>query len=97
MVATNIAETSLTLDGIKYVVDSGYCKMKVYNPRIGKKFSCFFCYYSVEFFFHPPLSLCIYPERVGSLVRKRKLLFNVFFVGKITISSRKNNILMGKV
>ena len=37
VVATNIAETSLTLDGIKYVVDSGYCKMKVYNPRIGKE------------------------------------------------------------
>ena len=35
MVATNIAETSLTLDGIKYVVDCGYCKMKVFNPRIG--------------------------------------------------------------
>ncbi len=35
VVATNIAETSLTLDGIKYVVDSGYCKMKVFNPRIG--------------------------------------------------------------
>ena len=29
VVATNIAETSLTLDGIMYVVDSGYCKMKV--------------------------------------------------------------------
>lgn len=28
VVATNIAETSLTLDGIMYVVDSGYCKMK---------------------------------------------------------------------
>eukprot|EP00760_Papus_ankaliazontas_P028374 PhM_4_TR3665/c0_g2_i1/m.11026/K12815/DHX38, PRP16; pre-mRNA-splicing factor ATP-dependent RNA helicase DHX38/PRP16 len=35
IVATNIAETSLTLDGIKYVVDSGYCKVKVYNPRLG--------------------------------------------------------------
>jgi hypothetical protein len=30
VVATNIAETSLTLDGIMYVVDSGYCKMKVF-------------------------------------------------------------------
>jgi pre-mRNA-splicing factor ATP-dependent RNA helicase DHX38/PRP16 len=24
-----------TVDGIMYVVDSGYCKLKVYNPRIG--------------------------------------------------------------
>ncbi|KAL7901127.1 pre-mRNA splicing factor ATP-dependent RNA helicase prp16 [Trichoderma sp. SZMC 28014] len=28
IVATNIAETSLTVDGIKYVVDAGYSKMK---------------------------------------------------------------------
>lgn len=35
IVSTNIAETSLTVDGIKYVIDSGFCKVKVYNPRIG--------------------------------------------------------------
>jgi pre-mRNA-splicing factor ATP-dependent RNA helicase DHX38/PRP16 len=50
IVATNIAETSLTgklsaylvrtqaddvVDGILYVVDSGYSKMKVYNPKVG--------------------------------------------------------------
>lgn len=35
IVATNIAETSLTVDGIIFVIDSGYCKLKVYNPRIG--------------------------------------------------------------
>lgn len=35
IVATNIAETSLTVDGIFFVVDSGYCKLKVFNPKIG--------------------------------------------------------------
>lgn len=29
IVSTNIAETSLTVDGILYVIDTGYCKMKV--------------------------------------------------------------------
>lgn len=35
VVATNIAETSLTVDGIKYVVDTGLVKLKVYNPKLG--------------------------------------------------------------
>ena len=35
IVATNIAETSLTVDNIMYVVDAGYSKLKVYNPRMG--------------------------------------------------------------
>jgi pre-mRNA-splicing factor ATP-dependent RNA helicase DHX15/PRP43 len=34
VVSTNIAETSLTIDGIVYVVDPGFAKQKVYNPRI---------------------------------------------------------------
>nr|GEY39599.1 pre-mRNA-splicing factor ATP-dependent RNA helicase DEAH1-like isoform X1 [Tanacetum cinerariifolium] len=35
VLATNIAETSLTIDGIKYVIDPGFVKMKSYNSRIG--------------------------------------------------------------
>lgn len=35
IVSTNVAETSLTVDGIRYVIDSGFCKLKVYNSRIG--------------------------------------------------------------
>ncbi|XP_049934854.1 pre-mRNA-splicing factor ATP-dependent RNA helicase DEAH1-like isoform X2 [Nymphaea colorata] len=35
VLATNIAETSLTIDGIKYVIDPGYCKLNSYNPRTG--------------------------------------------------------------
>lgn len=31
IVATNIAETSLTVDGIMYVIDCGFSKLKVYN------------------------------------------------------------------
>lgn len=33
VVSTNVAETSLTIDGIVYVVDPGFSKQKVYNPR----------------------------------------------------------------
>jgi len=35
VLATNMAETSVTIDGIKYVSDSGFGKMKSYNPRTG--------------------------------------------------------------
>ena len=35
IIATNIAETSLTIDGIYYVVDPGFVKQNVYNSKSG--------------------------------------------------------------
>ncbi|CAL8104554.1 unnamed protein product [Calicophoron daubneyi] len=32
--ATNVAESSLTVEGIRYVIDSGFFKQKTYEPRL---------------------------------------------------------------
>jgi ATP-dependent RNA helicase DHX8/PRP22 len=35
VLATNIAETSITIDGIFYVIDPGFVKQNTYDPKLG--------------------------------------------------------------
>lgn len=35
IIATNIAETSVTIDGIYYVIDPGFVKQNAYDPKLG--------------------------------------------------------------
>merc|ERR1719379_1896800 len=60
VVSTNIAETSLTIDGIVYVVDPGFSKQKVYNPRI-----------RVESLLVTPISKASAKQRAGRAGRTR--------------------------
>jgi pre-mRNA-splicing factor ATP-dependent RNA helicase DHX15/PRP43 len=60
IIATNIAETSLTIDGIVYVVDPGFSKKKVYNPRI-----------RVESLLVSPISKASAQQRAGRAGRTR--------------------------
>ncbi|VDB91705.1 unnamed protein product [Peniophora sp. CBMAI 1063] len=60
VVSTNIAETSLTIEGIVYVVDPGFSKQKVYNPRI-----------RVESLLVSPISKASAQQRAGRAGRTR--------------------------
>lgn len=35
VLATNVAETSITIDNLFFVVDSGFCKQNSYDPKVG--------------------------------------------------------------
>jgi pre-mRNA-splicing factor ATP-dependent RNA helicase DHX15/PRP43 len=60
VISTNIAETSLTIDGIVYVVDPGFSKQNVYNPRI-----------RVESLLVSPISKASAQQRAGRAGRTR--------------------------
>jgi len=60
VISTNIAETSLTIDGIVFVVDPGFSKQKVYNPRI-----------RVESLLVSPISRASARQRAGRAGRTR--------------------------
>ncbi|EDV19739.1 uncharacterized protein TRIADDRAFT_61750 [Trichoplax adhaerens] len=60
VISTNIAETSLTIDGVVFVVDPGFAKQKVYNPRI-----------RVESLLVTPISKASSQQRAGRAGRTR--------------------------
>ncbi|KAM7453260.1 hypothetical protein BLSTO_05997 [Blastocystis sp. subtype 1] len=60
VVATNIAETSITINGVVYVIDPGFSKQKVYNPRI-----------RVESLLVTPISKASARQRAGRAGRTR--------------------------
>ncbi len=60
ILATNVAETSITIDGIVYVVDTGFSKQKVFNPRM-----------RVESLLVSPISKASAKQRAGRAGRTR--------------------------
>lgn len=60
VVSTNIAETSVTINGIVYVVDSGFCKQKVFNSQT-----------RVESLVVTPISQAAAKQRAGRAGRTR--------------------------
>jgi pre-mRNA-splicing factor ATP-dependent RNA helicase DHX15/PRP43 len=60
VVSTNVAETSLTIDGVVYVIDPGFAKQKVYNPRV-----------RVESLLVTPISKASAQQRAGRAGRTR--------------------------
>ncbi|KAJ7749744.1 P-loop containing nucleoside triphosphate hydrolase protein [Mycena metata] len=60
ILATNIAEASLTIDGVVYVIDPGFSKQSVYNPHI-----------RVESHLVSPISKASAQQRAGRAGRTR--------------------------
>jgi pre-mRNA-splicing factor ATP-dependent RNA helicase DHX15/PRP43 len=75
VISTNIAETSLTIDGIVYVIDPGFSKQKVYNPRI-----------RVESLLVSPISRASSRQRSGRAGRTRPGKYIYYMFGVIIIN-----------
>jgi ATP-dependent RNA helicase DDX35 len=58
--STNISEASVTIDGIVYVVDSGFVKLRAYNPKTG-----------IESLTATPISKASAAQRAGRAGRTR--------------------------
>lgn len=67
VLATNIAETSLTIDNIIYVIDPGFAKQNNYNPRTG-----------METLMIVPISRASAKQRAGKL--KKESLEIIFLI-----------------
>ena len=69
VIATNIAEASVTIDGIVYVVDAGYVKMPAYNATCG-----------IESLVVAPISKASAEQRAGRAgrVRSGKVTYTAF-------------------
>jgi HrpA-like RNA helicase len=75
VVSTNIAQTSLTIDGVVFVIDPGFSKQKVYNPRI-----------RVESLLVTPISKASAQQRAGRAGRTRPGKCFRLYTGKINSS-----------
>ncbi|KAG9510394.1 putative ATP-dependent RNA helicase DHX35, partial [Fragariocoptes setiger] len=61
IVATNIAETSLTIPGVAFVIDCGYVKLRFFNPKT-----------STDSLIRVPISQAAARQRAGRAGRTRK-------------------------
>ena len=81
--ATNIAETSLTIDGIYYVVDPGFVKQKVYNSKSG-----------IDQLLVTPISQVISPIASKDLARKISGSYAENFFCTVSADFKIENLLL---
>ncbi|GAW83692.1 pre-mRNA splicing factor RNA helicase [Plasmodium gonderi] len=81
ILSTNICETSITIDNIVYVIDSGLCKQKIYNPSSG-----------IESLVTLPCSKASVNQRTGRAGRKQDGKCFRLFTKKSFIDLNDNSI-----